>query len=749
MSYLLDTFQVLRGIDYETRVKIRFAFDTFSQQLMTPANFLTLIRRFGCFAEQAARVLVDACTDPASIVEISPPRSWTVYETALLLAGATLSRGNKLMEYLPRRQGENCWNKRVKRVISGLSEHKMLTHDGILRKWAIIHCDEVTIRPQDSRKMNKVASNKFMSLSSELAKLKTSVYAQQARHGKKVQALSLKIDSLQTKKEEEPDRLQTLLMQWADLARTDPNGRRYSALVYDISELIRATSRKAYRILRQVVPAPSESSLFRNYGERISRYRMELTQEDLLEKRIRDVIERSGKGTLATIGIDAFSFRTFGQEIFHEGQCVEEYSNAFLFTHIALDSSLPVQVIHIHKKENGAYDDTVESLFLRIKEIFAGNESPLWFKATDGDRYLSREHEEFFAEHIEEHRNDYGYLVQSLYDKICAGMTMPLSDPLHFAKNMRGKIIDHEVALVDDDTLILLVNAGALEKALKLGDALTDRSQLGRMRDVYVTKLFTLQNVCKLIEHKDYAGALALLPYAAIFTVLYSTNISVQTRVFFTKLAYICFDRLLTESTKIVANNCCIKHRFSCGCLAISMAEPGYIKRMMHTCLGLGISLLFGPRTLRLAAIGTHTVENAIGIARSISNSTKYDSICSAFATAELRKELAKKHDITLHIPKRVNDGGAKIDTLSEDGIENPTTWDPYDIVSTFVECCNAELRPASLPDMLKFGRELSCFLLDLEITKLSDTSEVANALIVQRNYKFKSCSTTDAGAPE
>ena len=157
----------------------------------------------------------------------------------------------------------------------------------------------------------------------------------------------------------------------------------------------------------------------------------------------------------------------------------------------------------------------------------------------------------------------------------------------------------------------------------------------------------------------------------------------------------------------------------------------------------------FGPKNVRLDAVGTHLVENAIGIARSISNSTKYESICSAFATAELRKEIAKKYDITLHIPKRINDGGSKIDTLCEEGLKHPEWWDAYDIVATCVEICSYDTRQACEAEFSKFTQELSDFLGRLEVQELRETSEVANALIVQRNYKFKVGKDVEASGDE
>ena len=752
VAYIFDAFQVADEADDETTIKVRFAFDLFTRRMLTPDNFLIIMRDFGQSAEAAAQVLVNAFTIPGILIEPFCSHSWSVNETILLLAGAAFCPDQNLEPYLPHRPGQKTWAKRVKRVIEDLWRPEPSSHQSIDSTNAPCTCPT----PPDGRKMNETLKYRHLHLSNSLTKLKQTMRTQNARHAKEIQSITWKLHQLESENADtEPDETidldqsQALLQECTELLPLRKQGRRYSNLLYEIGELLRATSRKTYRILRQLLPLPCESCLFQRYGEIIRTYKAELTDPDMLERRIQTLISGLGQGNTATLGIDAFSFQTFAEHTICDSQRVQEYSNAFLFTFIPLDSSLPVHVIHMYKKQNGAYDDVVELLFQRIKKICGESDSPLWFKATDGDRYLSHEHELFFTQHVEEHRNDYHLLIDTLHAKLCSGLTMPIADPLHFAKNLRGNLIDHRVALVDSEVIVLLVDAATLEKVLKLGDALTDRSQLGRMRDFYVTKLFSLQNVCKLLDSKNYAGALALLPYACVFTVLYATNLSLSARVFFIQLAYECFNKLLTEAVNLVAKWPCVKHRFSSGCLAISIAEPTYIRRMMHTCLALGISQIFGPRNLRLAALGTHTIENAIGIARSISNSTKYESICSAFATAELRKQLAEKHGIRLHIPKRVNDGGAKIDTLSGHGIELPETWDPRDIASTFVECCREATRQAAEEEMVQFAAELSLIRLKLDVKELCETSEVANALIVQRNYKFKSSDLAESDTSE
>ena len=197
------------------------------------------------------------------------------------------------------------------------------------------------------------------------------------------------------------------------------------------------------------------------------------------------------------------------------------------------------------------------------------------------------------------------------------------------------------------------------------------------------------------------------------------------------------------ESERIVSKMPTIKHRYTTrcktGCTAVTFAEPTYAKRIMHSCLALGISILFGPDTVRLDAVGTHLVENNIGIARSLSNSTKFSNIVSAFAKTELRKDVARKYGMKLYVHKRINDGGAKVNTLDKEGLEFPGEFHSNDIISSFFEFFDPAVGKCARKEVKKFCRVLREFLGYLTIQQLSDTSEVANALIVQRNYRFKS----------
>ena len=759
VSYVLYAFANFSALPLLDRVRIRFLFEEFAREFITPDQFLRIASFFPPCITTAAQKLIQACISPGQLaIAGNSSRSWTHEETILLLAGSHLDTEGRLASLIPAR-APSSWRRRINRVIEELRLKNLLT-DNTGPTLAYHHNTSFTLTISESYSMSPRRTTqgvRLMRAITELQQLKTEASAANARHQKQLYAMERAMTEGQqtTNGGDEETHSGKSSITTAFMIECDKNvaipshGRRYSDLLYDISELLRSTSRKSYRLLREILPLPSETALYMKYVDSVKQRKKAISDIETTKAFLDSLFSQDKRNSLhrspVTIGIDAFSFRTFNGVTINTASKPEQYSSGFLFVHIPLDPSESPMVVHLKKKSNGSYDDTVANTFQEIREVYAKSGVPVWFKATDGDRYLTSEHDTFYEKYVLPRRRDFMLLVQKLYKKLCKGVTMPIPDPLHYGKNLRGKIVDHQIAVVHHDETVLLINSKTLQDVLQLGDVFDDRTNLGRMRDVYVTKLFTLRNVCKLLEKNCYAEALLLLPYSCIFTVLYGTNLLNSARMFLVKLAYLCFDRLLDESESLVAHNSNIRHRFCSGIEAVTLAEPNFCKRMLHSCLALGICLRFGPRTLRLDAIGTHIVENSIGIARSVANSTKYTNILSAFAHAELRKEIARTYNIKLRVPRRVNDGGAKVDTLSEDGIEQPETWDAFDIVSNFVEACNKDLMEPARADLQEFLVQLKDFTNSLKIAELSDTSEVANALIVQRNYNFKSESIATA----
>ena len=77
------------------------------------------------------------------------------------------------------------------------------------------------------------------------------------------------------------------------------------------------------------------------------------------------------------------------------------------------------------------------------------------------------------------------------------------------------------------------------------------------------------------------------------------------------------------------------------GTESVTIAEAHYIKRILNSLVAFGVVLIFGDERLRTDALGTHLVENSIGIARQTSFDPRWERILATYCHAEERKELA------------------------------------------------------------------------------------------------------------
>lgn len=761
IAYILQKLTAFSEMSAADQVKIRFLFDLYLVGDICSKQLRAITERFGRDICSAAEILSTLREYPdviCSQIDMSVANSWWGVLETIVLLGAFEFGGflREFLESLSPGRMPRAWALRMQRVKEDLRSRNMFTDDvsadqvitrqdleepNLVREDSIVLSNARDVarsrRQRLVQRMNNTLRDKRT-----IARLKGKLALSQ-RTVKRLEKMLFELE--QQRQEEVSDAIETdashtpdLFFQESDqLRQVEPNARRYSSLMLKIGHLLQLTSPKTYAILRQFIPLPCVSTLREHFSFEFGSLKDLLLNVERVPERIHQILSCSAQSpTIATIGVDAFAFRTFStQGTMVPGQ-TQALSNGFLFVSIPLDASCPVKVIHLEPREKGCFDGKIRCLLDGIVDIYREQKGHVWFVATDGDRFLNADHDSFFEEHVLPHEVDFNFLLDHLYDYVLEGHSIPVSDPLHFGKNMRGKLLDHNIVATLASQKCA-VNADTLQRILNLGDTLTDKSSLGRMRDYYVTRLFTLANVLVLLKKKDYHSALVILPYACVFTVLYSVNLSIDARISLTRLAYLTFQKLYREAQVLVSSKCGVTYRKARSGSAITMAEPCFFRRMMNTCLAFGLALVRGPRLLRMDAIGTHLVENMIGIARSISNDTSFERIATAFVNSDARHEIAKDIGITIHVARRINDGGAKVETLSEDGLP-PLAWDPTDIVTMIMER-DAEFGGKESAEFDAFLADLDSFTTKIVIHKLHHPSAVANALIVERNHKFQS----------
>lgn len=547
-----------------------------------------------------------------------------------------------------------------------------------------------------------------------------------------------------------------LLECWHNLETKKPS---YSTEFYDIAMILYLTSAKAYRLLRQIVQMPAISTLNRKYREKMRSVRKSILEtasiEDTIAKiraRVAD-LGKEGKSVNAkfTLAVDAFSFRSFPgnpcnrlmrsrpvrRQQLTLAESEMEYSNGFLFLLISHDYRLPVQLVHLSAQKTGSYTREIDQIAHLIRDKATESKLRIWYRATDGDPGVAEDHNQFYTKHVSGKSSLFMRLVTDVHDWLSESFSnwIPISDPLHILKNVRARLLKHQIRLFHFSKC---VDIAAMTEVLNLGSPLTDKSQIGKMRDCYVLSLFTFENVVKLLQSRQYLNACFLLPFASWVAVIFSDRINLGLRLFLVELSFQMLSDWFSEFASL--NQVGVSQKAGKGKTEIVFSESQYVKRMLNTLVAFGVALQFGCENIRLDSLGTHLVENAIGIARATSSDPRFERIVSTYTRAELRKEIAAKRNFTIHIPGRINDGGCKVDPdrlSTKKLISKPEDWRVDSMINVFRGLCKAETSPALINDAQYFISTMSemakCF--DHHVYEVNET---ANSAIMARLISFK-----------
>lgn len=529
----------------------------------------------------------------------------------------------------------------------------------------------------------------------------------------------------------------------------------YDKLLYDISMLIHLSSAKSYKVLKQILRLPSVSSLYRHYGMKMQEIKEKLVDLNYIIEQIDDVkqqIRELGADPSLirfTLAVDAFSFRSFtgatcspgtqtlrntNEHTLETPESKTSFKNGFLFLLIAHDYRVPVKIVHLMAASSGSYNKTVAEVTKTIITTATEKGLRIWCRATDGDPGVSKEHSSFYSEFILGRSCNFLTLMRSIYAALSKkkDLWIPISDPLHVFKNMRARLLSHNIKLYPGGPC---TNIESLRTALALGPALNDESQLGKMRDGYVLALFTFDNVATLLKKGHYVHACFLFPFSCWIAVIFSTSIDLNFRLFLVELSF----QILSDWFDFYGE-LAVYFKEKQESTEVTFCEPSYVKRMLNTLAAFGVSLIFGAENIRMDALGTHMVENAIGIARATSSDPRYERIVTTYTHGELRKSLARDLGLTLHVRGRINAGGCKVDpdyAMPQTLLSKPSNWKIDKILELMRGLCCDETSKALETKAAAFSSEIATLASCLDAHEYT-VNDAANSSIIARLIKFK-----------
>ena len=253
----------------------------------------------------------------------------------------------------------------------------------------------------------------------------------------------------------------------------------------------------------------------------------------------------------------------------------------------------------------------------------------------------------------------------------------------------------------------------------------------------YQLPLSAKEDIQALIHARSLAEVRSTKDRASIIIIMERINLGF--RIFLVELAFQVLSDWFSLYDELEEQE--VARKYTKDCSDVVFTEPQYVKRMLNTLVTFGVVLFFGADNVRLDALGTHLVENAIGIARSTSHDPRYECILATYVHNELRKMFADDLGITIHIPGRVNSGGCKVDPdhqCKSEPLSKPKGWRVDTILQLLRGLTNEEVAPALKDEALLFQSQLSEIAEQLDTHQYS-VNEAANSTMMARLIKFTS----------
>ena len=425
-----------------------------------------------------------------------------------------------------------------------------------------------------------------------------------------------------------------------------------------VSFIVRCLGPKSYGYLRNILALPSRQTLENHFGNIAKGWRDVLMDIDsikimiMLFRQMNNISEDQLIDSV--IGIDAMSIEPiFEGNNGSKNENKKQSNNVFMINLMPLEPQYKQLPIHIMTKDTGSADLNIKMRINKVIEKLKEVGVNVLYKATDGDKGYMEWHWIFFNKWWQLYHTEGACAA---YEYVRTLSEIPITDPLHIGKNMRSRILNGTVSLRidgrDDFT------AHQMEEVLKLGDALTDKSPTGKMKDFYVLEIFNLKNFFELMKQKQFSMALYILPLATWFEALRNPNLTFQARLEFLEFTFQIFieHRNWVENLAPGVTQNKKKKGVQYYCSRSSLT------RILNTLIAMIAEIKRKPKSQALDRMGTHPLECLFGQVRLLCNyKHTLERVMKNISKVLIVKSLSTELNLPLKIRNRINIGGVKI----------------------------------------------------------------------------------------
>jgi hypothetical protein len=406
------------------------------------------------------------------------------------------------------------------------------------------------------------------------------------------------------------DAYQTELLALLSLPKEKRKHVTYSdyPVTLSVAFLLCSLSRPVLRLAHHFLPLPCDSTIYLHYGDTLKAMKKNLASEETIVNQAQEFMRISGvqPGDVVSVAVDAMAMAP-------DRVCLAAKSSDYLFVYYAqpLNRSNKCMALHMFKGNSGSAVADVQKRLELICHVLTELGVQVKFVCSDGDPGHNKRHHAFF---MKWHRAFLKGGLAAALDVAASEEMIPVTDFLHLLKNFCNKVKNHPVTIcpeLPDD----IITCEDLEWVLQLGNALNDRSSIGRMRDSYALQLFALKNCCDCMQKDNDIGLMYLLPWALQEEVIRSPTLSRPERL---EKALLSFDLLVHYfDLSFLPRREGVTQRFTKGRTAVvTFAEDSAWPRILNFSLILIYFVLIAPPEWSFSRLGTHCLENFFGFVR-------------------------------------------------------------------------------------------------------------------------------------
>ena len=466
----------------------------------------------------------------------------------------------------------------------------------------------------------------------------------------------------------------------------EPKQRRYTAKMIRFAILIAGLSFTCYSVLRRFLVLPDYSTVFRHASHDVDSnlqcltdiYRFKMHTPRIFEKvqeQCRDCVRYGGFLAVDAISLQPHIYVT--KEGFIEGVLdndanlssdelsvlkasyikYEEFvktlenktiTDSFVYVYQPLVAGLkPIPVFFDPSTQGKATSREIDRL-AELSDILEEAGLPVKGLAFDGDSTYSKLHRQFFEYY---YRNLTSITSFNDYSEIKTRTIA--SDPLHLLKRARYRLLNSRVHRGFENLTETVVSVEALRDGLDLPSIVFCNERFTKMHDKLATRLFSLDTLVALFEHRNLTALSYFLPLCFLTVSLEEVNLKVEERILFLEISLYY---MLAFYGMSVHSQGPLREFKSKNKIDVRTFDYRFVQEFCNTVVAL-LNVMFTVNgTVQLNSVGSNPVEHFFGLIRMRSRSVHtYNKMLRTVSKVVLAKTILDELGEKQNIDKRVS----------------------------------------------------------------------------------------------